>query len=298
MQNGHTGTNCGTNFSVVFLKPGPFVCVTNRMKTVQTVVLLAFLAISPLAAVTAFGQENPETLFKTADGFRTKADPENAMIYFEKAAVEFHKAGNTERAIDAYTQIGAILNRQDRFEKAKAVLEKALAIGRSAKDPESPAIATTYVNLGVTYGAEGKFQEALGFHNKALAIRLEKVGKTSPEVATSYGNIGNVYLRMKDYDRAIDAHQKARQIREKVFGKNSVEIVESYRGLGNAYKEKRNYKESLDYYQMALANKITQLGPNHKDLVRFYKGISEVYSLMGDKARSDEYRIKGEEIEK
>jgi hypothetical protein len=54
----------------------------------------------------------------------------------------------------------------------------------------------------------------------------------------------------------------------------------------------------LTSYEKALAIKIAQLGQGHKDLIRYYKSISEVYGLMGNKARSDEYRRKAEEIEK
>ena len=263
----------------------------------KTIIVLAILFVF---AVPAFGQPNvtADELFKTADDFRSKSKPESAVEYYEKAAVEFSKAGNNEKAIDSYNQIGAILNRQDKYAQAKAFLGKALEIGRTSNKLESLAIATTYLNLGVTYGAENNFEESLKYHNKALSIRLAKLGTNNADVATSYGNIGNIYFRMKEYDRAIDVHLKAKEIREKVFGKNGTEVEQSYRNLGNAFREKKEYKQAINNYEKALAIKIAQVCPKHKDLIRYYKSISEVYGLMGDKALSEENRLKAEAIER
>ena len=125
-----------------------------------------------------------------------------------------------------------------------------------------------------------------------------KLGKYNAHVATSYGNIGNVYFRKKDYDRAIETHLIAKQIREKVFGKDTVVIVGSYRGLGNAYREKKSYKKSLDFFERVLRSRTVQLGPGHRDLAREYESIGEVYSLMGNKLKAEEYKVKAEEIGK
>src|SRR5688572_33462359 len=98
----------------------------------KNIIVFAFLAILSISGSTAIGQPNAtaEDLLKTADEFRTKADPGSAIAYYERAAIEFTKNGNTEKAIDSYNQIGAILNRQDKYEKAKEYLEKALVLGQ------------------------------------------------------------------------------------------------------------------------------------------------------------------------
>jgi tetratricopeptide (TPR) repeat protein len=221
-----------------------------------------------------------------------------AVEFYEKAAAEFQKLGNAEKLVNAYNQIGIILTRQDRYEKARSFLDKALAAGSLSLPADDPLIATTYLSLGVVDSAENKFDQALVNHDKALKIRIKKFGENSADVATSYGNIGNVHFRRKDYDKAIEIHSKAMQIREKVFGKDSPQIVESYRGLGNAYREKKDYAKSLDYFERALANKIKQLGDAHKDLVRYYNDIRQVLELTDNKPKADEFKNKAERIEK
>src|SRR5688572_28463052 len=132
----------------------------------KTLIVFAFLAI---LSISTNGQPNAsaEELFRTADEFKSKSIPDSAVTFYERAAIEFTKNRITEHVIDPYNQIGAILNRQDKYDKAKEYLEKALAFGRSLIAPESLAIATTYITLGVTYGAENQFHQSLTYHNKA-----------------------------------------------------------------------------------------------------------------------------------
>ena len=52
---------------------------------------------------------------------------DDAISYYEKAAVEYQTLGNTEQFINSYNQIGIILTRQDQYERAKTYLDKALS---------------------------------------------------------------------------------------------------------------------------------------------------------------------------
>ncbi|MCC7026080.1 MAG: tetratricopeptide repeat protein [Saprospiraceae bacterium] len=247
----------------------------------------------------ASGQSNAlaENYVQQAINFKKNMKPDSAIVYYEKASMEFNKLGNIEKLIDSYNQIGIILTRQDQYELAKTYLNKALSTGLSTLDANNLDIATTYISLGVIYNAEENYQQSLIYHYKALNIRLIKLGAHHADVATSYGNIGNVHRNNKDYDLSIDAHLKALSIREKVFGPNSAEIIESYVGLGNTYRESKAFDTALEHFEKALKNKIIQRGEGHKDLVKFYKYISDVCYLKGDQLKGDEYKTKYKEIE-
>lgn len=264
--------------------------------TKQIIACALFLVIST-GAVKAQGPSADEYV-RLAEESNKNMNRDAAVEYYEKAAAEFEKLGNVEKLVNSYNQLGVILTRQDKYEKARAYLNKALSKGLASLKADDPLIATTYLSLGVVDSAENKFDESLVNHNRALKIRLNRFGESSADVATSYGNIGNVHFRKKEYDKAIEAHLKAMAIREKVFGKDSPPIAESYRGLGNAYREKKDYAKSIDYFEKALANKIKQVGEGHKDLVRYYNDVRQVLELTGNKARADEYKTKVEEIER
>ena len=246
----------------------------------------------------AIGQNSPsgDEYIRIADEYKKNSKPDSALIYYEKASVEFQTAGKSEKFVNSYNQIGIILTRQDEYEKAKTYLEQALSKGISSLDTNyNLTLATTYISLGVIYNAEENYTQSLIYHYKALAIRLRQIGESDALVATSYGNIGNVYLNAKDYNNSIEAHLKAMKIREAVFGAASPEIIESFTNLGRAYREKKDYKTSLEYFEKALNNKIIQPGVTNKDLTKYYKNISDVYYLMNNKVQGDLYKSKTEE---
>jgi tetratricopeptide (TPR) repeat protein len=264
----------------------------------KPVAVFILLLVSSISTLRSQNISLADDYFLKANDFKKNMKPDSALVYYEKAAIEFEKSKRVEQFIDAYNQLGIILTRQDKYEKAKTYLDKALSTGLTSLDANNLTVATTYISLGVICNAEEKYEQSLVYHYKALAIRLAKLNEFHADVATSYGNIGNVHRNNKEFDKSIEAHSKALKIRENVFGLTSPEIVESYVGLGNAYKQKKEYNTSLEFFEKALKNKILQRGEGHKDLVRFYKYISEIYYLLGNQTQGDEFKMKWEQIEK
>ncbi len=229
-----------------------------------------------------------------ADDFKKNMQPDSALVYYKKAGIESGNFGEHELFVHAYTQVGVILTRQDKYDEARIYLDSALSVGLHQLDSNNLLIATTYISLGVVCAAEENYEQSLIYHNRSLAIRLRVLGENSSEVATSYGNIGNVYLRSKEFDKSIDAHRRAMKIRSVVFGDSSVQIIDSYVGLGNAFREQKEYDSSLVYFQKALSNKVLQRGEGHKDLKRHYNNISAVYMLMGNRVEGELYKSKAD----
>ena len=83
---------------------------------------------------------------RLAADYKKNQETDSAIIFYDKAAVEFQALGNIEKCIDSYNQMGIILTRQDNYEKAKFFLEKALSTGLSNLDTNNLVIATTYIS--------------------------------------------------------------------------------------------------------------------------------------------------------
>jgi tetratricopeptide (TPR) repeat protein len=236
--------------------------------------------------------------FRLAEQYRGNSKPDSALLYYQTSAEEFKKLGLTEKFIAASNQAAAILTRQDKYDLAKPILQKALAEGLAKLDSNHLGIAGTWLGLGVLYAGEKNYDQSLIFHHKALDIRILKLGDVHADVATSYGNIGNVYFNKKDFIKSIEAHLAAMKIRENIFGRTSVEVIQSYTNLGNAYGENKEYATSLEYFNKSLQNKIAQVGENHKDLSPFYKRISDVHYLMNNAEQGDYYKNKSTQVSK
>ncbi|MDH4473944.1 MAG: tetratricopeptide repeat protein [Fluviicola sp.] len=268
------------------------------MATLKIIISCSLFAVFSMSTICAQSDSIAGEYMRLADDFKKNAAPDSAIVYYEKASVEFQQLNQVEQFVSSCNQIGVLLTRQDNYEEAKVYLNKALVAARSSLDTNNPVIANTYIAFGVIYSAEENFPLSLEYHQKALAIRLLKFGKNHADVATSYGNIGNVYFNSSNYEKAIENHLKALKVREKLFGKAGVELTQSYTNLGNAYRESKNYKKALLYFDKALTNKIKQVGDKHKDLTKFYKNISDVYYLKGDTKNGDWYKTQSEELSK
>src|SRR5688572_21279926 len=95
------------------------------------------------------GQSGPsaEEYVRLAVEFNKNLDRDSAVENYEKAAVEFQRLGNVEQVVNANNQIGIILTRQDKYEKARAHLDKALSTGLPSLGADHLLIATTYISL-------------------------------------------------------------------------------------------------------------------------------------------------------
>ena len=74
-----------------------------------------------------FAQNNalPDQYLKIAEEFRKNTQNDSAMVYYLRAAVEYHKAVNADGEANAYTQAANILIRQNSYGTAKLYLENA-----------------------------------------------------------------------------------------------------------------------------------------------------------------------------
>ncbi len=132
-----------------------------------------------------------------AEEFRKNLKADSALIYYDLAAADFQLQKNIDKLMTAYNNIGIILTREDKYEKAKEYLDKSLSMGLSSTDTNSLTVARAYISLGVIYNALEEYDQSLKHHFKALSIRILKSGENDADVATSYGNTGNVYLHKK-----------------------------------------------------------------------------------------------------
>ena len=108
------------------------------MTATKTLIACAFFLLALINSVNAQTKlPVPRTRIPAAGGrLYKKLDRDNAIIYYEKASVEFQTLGNVEQFVNAYNQIGVILTRQDKYEKARSIWTRPY-------QPDSPNSART-----------------------------------------------------------------------------------------------------------------------------------------------------------
>jgi tetratricopeptide (TPR) repeat protein len=96
------------------------------MTKVEIIFIVLFSAM--LAGNLANGQDRmlADNFLKLAEEYKSKSNPDSAIYYYEKAAIENEKIGNIEEEIDAFNQIGVLLTRQGNYDEARSMAEQGI----------------------------------------------------------------------------------------------------------------------------------------------------------------------------
>ena len=84
---------------------------------------------------------------------------------------------------------------QGRYEEARPLYERALAVEQKKLGAAHPSLATTLSNLAELHRAEGQLDEAIKLHRRALDVREKALGPNHPETAQSLNNLAVRLLR-------------------------------------------------------------------------------------------------------
>ena len=127
--------------------------------------------------------------------------------------------------VDAYNNLGVILLRSGKPQKAKSCCEKAIEI--------NPNYASAHNNLGNALNLLGEHQKAKSCYEKAIEI--------NPDYAEAHNNLGNIFRKLKEFQKAADYFVRSAtalgnaQFLECTYLSNG---VENYNKLLNTFAEK------------------------------------------------------------
>ena len=202
-------------------------------------------------------------------------------LFLDKA-LELHKKGKIEEAIDLYSQlveknndnsqilflIGTAYIQIKKIKEGINYLKKSLAL--------KPDNASAHSNLGNAFKYLKHYDEAISCYNKAIQI--------NPNHADSFSNRGIVFLEMRRLDEALENFNDAIKINPNhLFAHSNKGIAlkdlnrydeaiasydkaiqinpnfeEPYNNKGNVFKNLKQYDEALKNYE-----KVMQLNPNY-----------------------------------
>jgi tetratricopeptide (TPR) repeat protein len=116
-------------------------------------------------------------------------------------------AGDTAVLDDAswlLDRAGTYLEMHARFNEARALLERALAIAEAAHGPDHPTVAVRLNDLALILRDLGRPQDARPLLERALAITEAAYGPDHPDVVIRLSNLARV---LRDLGQPQDDHQ-------------------------------------------------------------------------------------------
>lgn len=133
-----------------------------------------------------------------------------AEIMYVRAVSSFEKApsGNQRLLATTLHNLGATYRELRRFEEAKRVLHRALALRRDTYGEEHPLTANTLGQLGTVHLAAGDLSQAEALLQSAFSVHERSVPRTYPDRVSIIHNLAQLRIAQNNYTSAIKLLQE------------------------------------------------------------------------------------------
>lgn len=238
---------------------------------------------------------NSEVAAALARGYLYKFRLTRDEVWSRRAAETAQTLASGTTNAETLTTIGEIEFERGEHEKAKAALQRALAL-RPMHAEATLVLAETHKALGENPAAEAAYRRAIelrpefwGNHNKLGAFYITtgqakkaidaflKVTTLTPDNPRGYNNLGAAYQQSGDYEKAIAAFERSVTLRPS---------GSAYANLGTCLFFEQRFAEAARSFERAaaLAPNVTQIWANLGDAYRWIEGEEERADAAYDQA--------------
>jgi len=123
------------------------------------------------------------------------------------------------------TRSGSLYGDLDQPDRARPMLEEAIAELRAPTPLNAPELALAYSSLGMLEIGSGHYKSAESDLREALALAGGSLGEASPETAAYATNLAVALMAQGQYSRAATLLRRARFVIESRLGPDSVQVV-------------------------------------------------------------------------
>lgn len=207
----------------------------------------------------------------------TVADLEGARVIYQEILDELTSLNNpsvNDNIAVAYHLLGVVAQKQQHFDEAKALHQKALQIYKDTEDWSKAA--TSYHQLGMIAEEQWHWDEAMAFYHNARKI-FEEAGDWDSS-AKVYHQIGNAAYLQQHWDEAKVFYHKSLKIKENAGDWYSA--ANDYYQLGLVAQKEQCWDEAKVFYYKAL--KIKEDAGDTYNASYQYSGLGEIASEQGD----------------
>lgn len=180
------------------------------------------------------------------------------------------------------SELGNIYYYFEYDDKAKKILEDALADLNKNKIENHYRLANTLVYTGTTYRQLGNYKKAKDLLEQSLILYKKQSFKNHTRVAYALAHLGMVYRNLGEYTKAKDLLERSIVFYKKQLSENHVRVAWAlshlgmvYMMLGNGEKAKEALKESLMIYKKHFSE-------DHIGVAQVLGYLGTVYRSLGE----------------
>jgi serine/threonine protein kinase/Tfp pilus assembly protein PilF len=228
------------------------------------------------------------SLFTGADPYGDREKGEPTLRGLLDAGVERTRqelAGQPETQAELFTVLGRVYERLGLHDKARPLLEDALAIGR--RSAGAGRLAQSLNDLGVLRRNQGDWRGAAALLDEALAMRRRLFGNEHQDVAVTLVELARVYDDQGSSERAETLHREALAIRRKVLGGEHRETATSLNDLGVLLWERGDLEGAEPLLRQSHAINKKALGPEHANVASNLGNLALLLEDKGEHAAAE-----------
>ena len=201
--------------------------------------------------------------------------------------VQKELVGQPEVQAEILTVMGRIYRRLGVYDKARPLLEEALALGRPVFGPEHVRVAQSLNDLGVLLSEMGDYAGAGPSLEQALSLRRKLLGKEHADVAITLVELGRVYQDQGFNRRAEPLQREALEIRRKLYGEQNRDVATSLSDVASVQRLNGDLPGAESTLRQCLATNRKMLGDDHANIFLTLHDLALIPAGRGDHAAAE-----------
>jgi tetratricopeptide (TPR) repeat protein len=183
----------------------------------------------------------------------TNGNHEAALEHLVLASMAMVSNGQEVEVASVDCSIGDTFLSLARYDEAILAYKKALAVFKTHKGENHPAVGSVYVRLAELYTRTWKIKESKSYCENALKIYENPMsGVPSDEIASGLVNVAAIYESMNELEQALKLLHKALKIHNDAPGQqNTIAGIEAQMGV--IYYVLGNQTESYNAFKNAVS---------------------------------------------
>jgi len=200
--------------------------------------------------------------------------------------------------------IGRVYHHLGLYDKARPLLEQALAIRRAQYGPAHPDVATTLDELaGVRY-EQGDFDASEDLYRRALAMNRQLHGEGHTTVAMSLHNLAHILFQKGEYPASDSLYIQAIALQRTLKGEDDADLGTFMASRAQLAQFRGDYPLAESLYDGALQRQRAGLGVDHPETITTLHNYAVLLQDMGELGRAESLfrealersrRVQGEE---
>ncbi len=210
---------------------------------------------------------------------------ERADRWVEHALTSYERLGDDlALELSLLSSIGILRQEQGRFDEAREVQERALAMLPSAGDEIRRA--KLHNTLGATYDYAGEHEQAIAHFERAIALFEARRGPDHPDNVYPLANLAWARLNRGEHEQAEPILHRAIELLRRTSASDTYALATLLSHLGTLHSERGQHQAALDAYQEALRVAEPELGAEHVLVIQLVMNSAGELNGLGQPERA------------